>query len=114
MRSMFLWSLLLRKLVLKRLNFTLRQKPPFTRVQLLIFERTNPHAPQFVDRCSHDLKHAADLLIPSLMQRHLIPGFRSRLDLRDFAGSEPLVIQVNSATQPIHVASAGSLASLTW
>src|SRR5262249_14266047 len=79
------------------------KKSPLAGPQLLIFKKSNTDAPKFLDWMSNRLKHAPDLLVAALMQRHLKPRIIAALQLLDFTGGQAFIVDIRAAAQSIQI-----------
>src|SRR5206468_2580527 len=85
-------------------DLMLRQKTPFARFQFFIFEETDAYAPQFFDGMASRLKHAADLLIATLMQRDFEPRILTAFEGDDLARREAFVINISATAKAVQIA----------
>ena len=100
------------ELPLETLDFVFGQQAPLPARESFVLEESNPDAAQLFHGMPYCLKHSADLLIPSLVQRHFEPWIRSRLQWLDLAWRQPLVVDEHPVPHAVQFAS-GSPATFT-
>src|SRR5262249_33702848 len=88
-------------------NLMLREKTPFSWLQLFILQESDTYSAELLDWMSNGLKHSADLLISALVQRDSKPRILAAFQLNDFARRKPFVVDIRAAPKSIEVTRVG-------